>query len=189
MPRPAQILLVAGLLLGLPTLLSAQPVQRTSATPSVDFSTGWHVGAVWMQSVDQSPFGTRWGQETRGVGGQLEFPAIGGVRPSIEGVRLEVRERCGLSADCPFVSGWVFRAGGILGDLAPTSDSRVAPFLRGDVGVARAGDETHFSPSFRIGLLIRTVPRVTPQIAYGWGRYPEGRDGSEVVVGLRLTVR
>ncbi len=181
------LLLLAGLLLLVPRLVEAQPAR--GGQPRVDFSTGWHVSAFWIQSMDAGPFGTRWGQDARGVGANLEIPAVRGIRPSLEGSRVEVRRQCGLSSDCPFVDGWVVRVGGILGDLTANTESRVTPYLRGDVGVAVTEDETRFAPAFRIGLLVRVVPRVTPQVSYGWVRYPEGREGAEVTAGLRLTLR
>jgi hypothetical protein len=182
-------LLLVGLSVLAPSFLEGQPVPRSRAQAPSSISTGWHVSGLWIQSMDTGPFGTRWGQDIRGFGANLEGPAIRGIRPSVEGARVEIREQCGLSADCPFVDGWIVRVGGILGDITANTESRVTPYVRGDVGLAITNEETRFSPAFRIGLLVRTIPRVTPQISYGWARYPEGRDGAEVTAGLRLTVR
>ena len=131
----------------------------------------------------------RWGADARGYGASLEIPAIRGIRPSIEGAIVEVRERCGLSSDCAFLDGWAVRIGGTLGDLPRNSSARLAPYLRGELGMASVGDETIVSPALRVGILIRTLPQLAPRIEYGWTRYPQSRDVAEVSVGMRVRLR
>jgi hypothetical protein len=168
----------------------SQPLPRGgSGSGPVDFSTGWYLGGVWIQSADQGPFGMRWGADTRGFGASLEIPAIRGIRPSVEVASIEVRERCGLSSSCPFLDGWVVRLGGTLGDLPRNSNARLAPYVRGDVGIASVGEETTFAPAVRVGILVRTIPRVAPRIEYGWARYPQAREVAEISVGVRVRVR
>jgi hypothetical protein len=195
------VFMAAAVMLALGTLLSAPLGLAAQATDTRRSDAGspmgpWHVGAGWSQSVQQNPFGTQWGDLTRGFNARVEGPAIRGARPVVEGARVDVVGACRSRELCDTLPGWTLRAGILLGDARGedprrSRDPLVTPYLQAELGVFLADDEegAEFAPAGRLGLLLPAWNRIQPRLEMSRVRYPTTGGLWEVGLGVRVHLR
>lgn len=190
---------VAALALLAPVAAEAQTRTGTGAGTgggAATFSGGWHVGAGWSQSVQQNPFGTQWGDASRGFNARVETPGIRGFRPVVEGARVDVVGACRSRDVCDALPGWTLRVGLLVGDDGEGDTRRgreplLTPYLQAELGAFFADDEdgAEFAPAGRLGLLLPTWYRVQPRLEMSRVRYPTSGSVWEVGLGVRVRLR
>lgn len=186
-------MVVAALALLAPVAAEAQA--RTGSDGST-FAGGWHVGAGWSQSVEQNPFGTRWGDASRGFNVRVETPGLRGFRPVVEGARVDVVGACRSRDVCDALPGWTMRVGVLVGDdrggdTRRGRDPFITPYLQAELGAFFADDEdgAQFAPAGRLGLFLPVWYRVQPRLEMSRVRYPTSGSVWEVGLGVRVHLR
>jgi hypothetical protein len=193
----AALTTVSALALLAPAEAEGQTRTGTRAgTEGPTFAGGWHVGAGWSQSVQQNPFGTQWGDATRGFNARLETPGIRGFRPVVEGARVDVVGACRSRDLCDALPGWTLRVGLLVGDdrggeTRGGTTPLLTPYLQAELGAFFADDEdgARFAPAGRLGLLLPTWYRMQPRLEMSRVRYPTTESVWEVGLGVRVRLR